>query len=63
MSGPASAVGLFGLVLLAGVAIVLLALLGIALRRSRERRRKPPSPTAHADAWAEAGRRAGRDPE
>ena len=60
MSGLSAAIGLFGMVLLAGLAVVLAALLAISLRRaSRRKATRGHAPTAMSDAWAEAGRRTG----
>lgn len=58
MSALPAALGLFGLVLLAGLAIVLFALFAISLRRAARRKaERGHEPTALTDAWAEAGRR------
>jgi hypothetical protein len=58
MSGLPAALGLFGMVLLAGFAIVFVALLAISLRRAARRKAtRGHAPTEMSDAWAEAGRR------
>lgn len=61
MSGLSAAFGLFGLVLLAGLAIVSAALFAMSLRRAARRNRsRGHAPTEISDAWAEAGRRSRR---
>ncbi len=42
--------------------VVTCLLLFMALRRSKQRREKPASPTKHMDPWGEAGRRAESEP-
>ena len=60
MSGLSAAFGLFGLVLLAGLAVVFAALFAISLRRAARRKQsRGHGPTEMSDAWAEAGRRGG----
>jgi hypothetical protein len=61
MSGVTAAIGLFGVVLLAGFAVVLAALLAISLRRAARRKAtRGHPPTEITDAWAESGRRQDR---
>ncbi len=66
MSGLPAALGLFGLVLLAGLALILVALFAISLRRAARRKStRGHAPTELSDAWVEAGRRVNsrdRDP-
>lgn len=62
MSGVTAAIGLFGFVLLAGVAVVFAALFAISLRRaSRRKSTRSHPPTEISDAWAESARRQERD--
>ncbi len=59
MSGLPAAIGLFGVVLLSGLAVVLAALFAITLRRAARRKAsRVRTSTLLSDAWAEAGRRA-----
>lgn len=61
MNGLSAALGLFGMVLLAGLAVVFIALFAISMRRGARRKHRPDRPpTEITDAWAEAGRRGGK---
>lgn len=63
MSGLPAALGLFGMVLLAGLAVVFMTLFAISLRRAARRKAtRGHAPTEMSDAWAEAGRRKGKRP-
>ena len=62
MTGLSAALGLFGLVLLAGLAVVFVALLAISLRRwSGRKATRAHRPTEISDAWAESARRVPSD--
>lgn len=61
MSGLTAAIGLFGVVLLAGLAAVFASLFAISLRRaSRRKATRGHPPTEMSDAWAESARRQDR---
>jgi len=56
--GLPAAIGLFGMVLLAGLAVVFASLLAISLRRAARRKATyGHPPTEITDAWAESARR------
>lgn len=58
MPGLPAAIGLFGMVLLAGLAVVFAALFAISLRRAARRKAsRRHAPTEMSDAWAESSRR------
>lgn len=62
VSGVAVAIGLFGMVLLAGLAVVFASLLAISLRRAARRKATyGHPPTQMSDAWVESGRRGGEE--
>lgn len=62
MSGLPAALGLFGIVVLAGLAMLVIALFAISLRRAERRKAtRGHAPTEITDAWTEAGRRESTD--